>query len=162
MVKAKILFVCLGNICRSPLAEAIFKEKIKASKLEDHFEADSCGTSNYHIGDPPDSRTIANARKNGVAISHLGRQLCTDDLEQYDYILAMDQSNYQNILRLTNAQQYSGKVSLMRTYDPEGKGKEVPDPYYGGESQFQEVFDILDRSMDTFIAHLREKYKVER
>jgi protein-tyrosine phosphatase len=162
MTKAKILFVCLGNICRSPLAEAIFKDKIRNHALDAYFEADSCGTSNYHIGDPPDSRTIANARKNGVAISHLGRQLCTNDLEAYDYILAMDKSNYQNILKLANAQQYSGKVALMRNYDPVGKGEEVPDPYYGGEKNFQEVFEILDRSMEGFIKHLEEQYKVTR
>ena len=161
MIKAKILFVCLGNICRSPLAEAIFKHKIRSHQLDAYFEADSCGTSNYHIGDPPDTRTIANARKNGVAINHLGRQLCTDDLEKYDYILAMDQSNYQNILKIDNAQQYSGKVALMRSYDPLGKGKEVPDPYYGGESLFQEVFEILDRSMDNFIQHLEKKFDVK-
>jgi protein-tyrosine phosphatase len=160
MTKAKILFVCLGNICRSPLAEAIFKDKIRNRALDAYFEADSCGTSNYHIGDPPDSRTIANALKNGVAISHLGRQLCTNDLEEYDYILAMDKSNYQNILKLANAQQYSGKVALMRAYDPVGKGEEVPDPYYGGEKNFQEVFEILDRSMEGFIKHLEERYKV--
>src|SRR5689334_21286036 len=87
MVKAHILFVCLDNTCRSHLAEAIFKHKVKSHQLEAYFEADSCGTSNYHIGDPPDTRTIANARKNGVAINHLGRQLSTDDLEKYDYIL---------------------------------------------------------------------------
>src|SRR5688500_6248347 len=104
MTKAKILFVCLGNICRSPLAEAIFKDKIRNRALDAYFDAASCGTSNYHIGDPPDSRTIANALKNGVAISHLGRQLCTNALEEYDYILAMGKSNYQNILKLANAQ----------------------------------------------------------
>jgi protein-tyrosine phosphatase len=162
MTKAKILFVCLGNICRSPLAEAIFKDKIRNHALDAYFEADSCGTSNYHIGDPPDFRTIANARKNGVAISHLGRQLCANDLEEYDYILAMDKSNYQNILKLANAQQYSGKVALMRAYDPVGKGEEVPDPYYGGEKNFQEVFDILDRTMEEFVKHLEEQYKVTR
>ena len=162
MSKAKILFVCLGNICRSPLAEAIFKHKIKEHRLEAYFEADSCGTSNYHIGDPPDSRTIANAKKNGVIITHLGRQLCDRDLEQYDYVLAMDNSNHQNILRLTNAIQFSGKVELMRNYDPKEKGGEVPDPYYGGEGHFQEVFDILDRTMENFIQHLEQKYEVKR
>jgi protein-tyrosine phosphatase len=160
MVKAKILFVCLGNICRSPLAEAIFKHKIKERRLEHYFEADSCGTSNYHIGDPPDTRTVANARKNGVSMDHLGRQLCEKDLQDYDYVLAMDNSNHQNILRLANASDFSGKVALMRNYDPAGKGGEVPDPYYGGESHFQEVFDILDRTMENFIQHLEDKYQV--
>ena len=160
MIKARILFVCLGNICRSPLAEAIFKHKIKQRDFAQHYASDSCGTSNYHIGGTPDSRTIANALKNGVTMDHLGRQLCAKDLEEYDYVLAMDNSNYQNILKLANGQHYSGKVALMRSYDPVGKGGEVPDPYYGGESHFQEVFDILDRTMDNFIQHLNEKFQV--
>jgi protein-tyrosine phosphatase len=162
MVKAKILFVCLGNICRSPLAEAIFKHKIKQHRLEQYFVADSCGTSNYHIGDAPDARTISNARKNGVTIDHLGRQLCSQDLEDYDYVLAMDKTNYQNILRLSNASDHALKVDLMRNYDSVSRGSEVPDPYYGGESHFQEVFDILDRSMEHFIEHLETKYDVKR
>jgi len=161
MVKAKILFVCLGNICRSPLAEAIFKHKIKEHRLEAYFEANSCGTANYHIGDPPDTRTVANARKNGVSMNHLGRQLCEKDLQDYDYVLAMDKSNHQHILRLANAGHFPGKVALMRNYDSVDKGGEVPDPYYGGESHFQEVFDILDRTMENFIQHLEDKYQVK-
>jgi protein-tyrosine-phosphatase len=90
MQKIKVLFVCLGNICRSPLAEAIFKDKLKKKGLERFFEVDSCGTSNYHIGDQPDSRTIANARKNGIAIDHCGRQFTANDFGDFDYILAMD------------------------------------------------------------------------
>jgi len=153
--------VCLGNICRSPLAEAIFKHKIKERKLEASFEGDSCGTSNYHIGDPPDARTIRNAAKNGVKINHLGRQLTERDLESFDYILAMDKSNYQNIFRLANAGAHADKISMMRQFDPEDKGGEVPDPYYGGERGFQEVFDILDRSMEEFIDYLQEKNLVK-
>jgi protein-tyrosine phosphatase len=157
MKKIHILFVCLGNICRSPLAEAIFKHKIKGTPLEELVEADSCGTSNYHIGDIPDHRTIANARKNGVAIDHYGRQLCTNDLEQYDYVLAMDQSNYQNILRIAEKHHDRTRVMLMRDFDPLGKGESVPDPYYGTEKDFQEVFDILNRTMDGFIRSLASR-----
>jgi protein-tyrosine phosphatase len=158
MKKIKVLFVCLGNICRSPLAEAIFKHKIKAKGLTDLVEADSCGTSNYHIGSQPDPRTIANATRNGVSIDHCGRQLCTDDFEQFDFILAMDRSNYTNIMRLPGSDAFAYKVQLMREFDPAEKGGEVPDPYYGGEKGFQEVFDILDRTMESFISYLEKQH----
>jgi protein-tyrosine phosphatase len=156
MGKVKVLFVCLGNICRSPLAEAIFKHKVKARGWGWWIEADSCGTSNYHIGGRPDPRTITNASKNGISIDHCGRQLTEQDLNDFDYILAMDNSNYNNILRLPGSSPYSHKVKLMREFDPSGKG-EVPDPYYGGEKGFQEVFDILNRSMEKFLQHLEKE-----
>ncbi len=154
MTKKKVLFVCLGNICRSPLAEAIFKQKVKERGVEHLFEADSCGTSNYHIGDSPDERTLANALKNGIRIHHLGRQLNTADLESFDIILAMDSSNYRNILQLPNAMTHKDKIRLMRAYDSGQQGEDVPDPYYGGERGFQEVFEILSRSMDGLMDEL--------
>ena len=153
----KVLFVCLGNICRSPLAEAIFKHKIKEKGLEKFIEADSCGTANYHVGHLPDSRTLANALKNGVTLNHFGRQLCTNDLDNFDFIFAMDATNHTNILRLKNASNHTQKIALMRDFDPINKG-EVPDPYHGDELDFQNVFDILNRTMDNFIIHLEKEY----
>jgi protein-tyrosine phosphatase len=119
------------------------------------MEADSCGTSNYHIGGLPDHRTIANAARNGITIDHCVRQLTIDDLEKFDFILAMDKSNYQNILRLPGAENFKDKISLMRDFDPKEKG-EVPDPYHGGEESFQDVYNILDRTMTSFINYLTE------
>jgi protein-tyrosine phosphatase len=156
MNKINVLFVCLGNICRSPLAEAIFKDKIERKNLGKHFKVDSCGTSNYHIGDIPDHRTISTAQKNGIKIDHYVRQLTLDDLERFNYIIAMDHSNHQNILRLSEDGMHTEKVFLMREFDPHGKGKEVPDPYYGDERNFQEVFEILDRSTDNFLLHIEK------
>lgn len=152
----KILFVCLGNICRSPLAEGILKHKLKLMGLDSKVMVDSCGTSNYHIGDLPDSRTRDNAKKNGITLDHRGRQLSNKDIDQFDFILAMDRSNYNNILRLVDDSSLKSKVMLMREFDHQ-EGTEVPDPYYGGEDGFQEVFDILDRSIDEFIRHLQSK-----
>lgn len=153
----RILFVCLGNICRSPLAEAVFNHKVREKQLEKIFLSHSCGTANYHIGDDPDPRTVKNALKNGVKIQHVGRQLAEEDLDNYDLILAMDQQNYRNILRLKSAGKHTHKIKLMRVYDPVCAG-DVPDPYYGTEENFQEVFDILDRSMENLIGQLHEQH----
>jgi protein-tyrosine phosphatase len=158
MAKIKVLFVCLGNICRSPLAEAIFKTRISELGLISRIEADSCGTAGYHIGDKPDPRTIANARKNGIEIRHVGRQLSLRDIEQYDFIVAMDRSNYQNILNVRGAEHHREKIALMRDFDARCDHEDVPDPYYGGEQLFQEVFEILDRSTSSLVDHLKNKH----
>lgn len=151
----KILFVCLGNICRSPLAEAIFNDKIRQKELENDFQSDSCGTGNYHVGDWPDDRTVKCANKNGVPINHFGRQLNRTDLDKFDLILAMDGSNLLNILKLAD-ETTRKKIKLMRSYDPLGHG-DVPDPYYGTERDFDEVFEILDRSIDGLLKQLLAK-----
>lgn len=145
----KVLFVCLGNICRSPLGEAIFNERVRQKGLQDEFQSDSCGTANYHVGDWPDDRAIKCAKRNGILINHFGRQLKRDDLDKFDLILAMDSSNFQNILRLST-ESNRAKIKMMRDFDPKGKG-DVPDPYYGGDKDFDEVFEILDRSIEVLI-----------
>jgi protein-tyrosine phosphatase len=99
---------------------------------------------------------MANARKNGVTIEHCGRQFTTSDLNDFDYILAMDHSNFRNIQKLLKDPSHTEKVMLMREFDTTGKGEEVPDPYYGGEKNFQNVFEILDRSTENFLNHLQQ------
>jgi len=146
----RILFVCLGNICRSPLAKSIFNHKIKEAGLVNIFECDSCGTSNYHIGSAPDERTIKNSLKNGVQINHAARQLTDQDFKTFDLILAMDKSNYDNILQLPSASDNLHKIKMMREFDPLERG-DVPDPYYGEEKDFQQVFDILHRSVENLL-----------
>lgn len=148
----RILFVCLGNICRSPLAEALFVHKINARGLQDRFHADSCATSNYNTGDGPDHRTLKNARANGIEINHVARQLVPDDFEYYDRILVMDRQNLRNTKAVSHADHHD-KIMIMRSFDPHGEG-DVPDPYYGGEQGFQEVFEILDRSVDGLLEDL--------
>src|SRR5258708_27352900 len=142
----KLLFVCLGNICRSPLAEAIFNDKVRRKGLQKEFQSDSCGTGNYHVGDWPDDRTIKCAQKNNILINHLGRQLKSSDLDDFDLILAMDRSNLHNILKLADEEMKSN-VKSVRNYDPLGFG-DVPDPYYVIERDLDAGFEILARSID--------------
>lgn len=158
MSKVKVLFVCLGNICRSPLAEGIFRHKIKERGLEDSFEVDSCGTAAYHIGKSPDERSVANAKMNGVYYTHRARQFVSSDFKEFDVVLPMDESNKEDILaiRPINA---TATVFKMRHFDVLAKGADVPDPYYGGPQGFQEVFEIIDRSCEQLLEHLLSKEK---
>lgn len=143
----KVLFVCLGNICRSPLAEGIFKHQVKMAGLERKISVDSAGTSGWHIGDSPDPRSIDIAFKNGILLDSFGRKAIADDFLQFDYILAMDRDNYRDLDNLQKSIKTSrAKLSLMRDYDETGPGADVPDPYYGGDEGFKKVFEMLDRS----------------
>lgn len=147
----RVLFVCLGNICRSPLAEAIFLHKAR-SRGWSQLEADSCGTSNYNLGDDPDPRTLRNASRNGVTVEHVARQLSASDFSTFDRILVMDRNNLRATLAVADPQHHH-KVELLRAFDPIGEG-EVPDPYYGSEEDFQEVFEMLDRCVEGLLRDL--------
>ncbi len=151
----KVLFVCLGNICRSPVAEAIFNKGIREARLVHRFLADSAGTSAYHLGDPPDQRSVNNALSNGVKINHRARQIISKDFYEFDYILAMDQDNLQHIELMAQNQGVSHRgIFLIRSFQSNGQALEVPDPYFGGKHGFQKVFDVLDDCNQKFIEYL--------
>lgn len=147
----KILFVCLGNICRSPLAEGLANKIAKESGLEQKVVFDSCGTGAYHIGEQPDPRTMANAKSNGLIIKHQARQFDKSDFREFDYILAMDQDNLANIKKIDQTSAFEDKLFLMRDFDSLSPGADVPDPYFGGSEGFQNVYDILERSINEFM-----------
>lgn len=159
MAQVKVLFVCLGNICRSPLAEGIFRFKVKERGLSHLFHIDSCGTADYHIGEKPDSRSLANAKKNGLDYMHRGRQLKVSDFKEFDYIFPMDDLNLKDVLAM-KPEGAKAEVMKMRSLDDEEKGSDVPDPYYGGENGFQLVFDILDHSSDKLLNALIQRHQL--
>ena len=139
----KILFVCLGNICRSPTAEGVFLHLLKQQNLEDQFFIDSAGTSGWHAGERADPRSRNTAKQFGFDLPSKSRKLTVDDLEHFDYIIAMDRSNYNNIVALATKEEHRQKIYLFRDFDPaSAPNSEVPDPYYGGPKGFQNVFDI--------------------
>lgn len=139
----KILMVCLGNICRSPLAEGILKSKLPRNQ----FFVDSAGTANYHVGIAPDIRSIAVAKKYGLNISDLsGRQFSVSDFDAFDYIYVMDASNYNNVIALARDEHDLAKVKLIMNELYPNQNHDVPDPYYGGDEGFENVYKMLDDS----------------
>ena len=139
----RLLFVCLGNICRSPSAENIMNHLVKEAELEGQVTCDSAGTAGYHAGAAPDRRMGVAARKRGIELKGQARQFQAADLEKFDLILAMDRDNYQDILGCDQSGQYSHKVKMMGDYATRHSDKEVPDPYYGGDQGFDYVIDLL-------------------
>lgn len=137
-----VLFVCLGNICRSPQAEGIFLRQVRDAKLEHEFLIDSAGTSHYHIGDDPDWRTQRTSEKHGVPLDHKGRQFTIADFDTFDHILVMDRSNLHDVVQLTRSEADRAKVKLLREYDQLADAASVPDPYYGTGDGFENVYQI--------------------
>lgn len=150
----KVLFVCLGNICRSPSAENIMNHLIKEAGLEAKIICDSAGTSGYHIGASPDRRMSAAAAKRGIELLGHSRKLKSSDLANFDLILAMDRENYRDILYLDREGKYEDKVALMCQFAKNHSAKEVPDPYYGGQAGFDNVIDLLLDSCEGLLEYI--------
>jgi protein-tyrosine phosphatase len=149
----KILMVCLGNICRSPLAEGILAHKTQHLSVE----VDSAGTSAYHVGEAPDIRSIKTGRAHGINISNQrGRQFEAGDFERFDLIYAMDSSNLQNILKLARTEADKAKVKLLLNERTPGTNESVPDPYYGGDNGFEDVYRMLDEATDVILKKLED------
>ena len=150
----KILMVCLGNICRSPLAQGILESKINQHQLR-NLIVDSAGTGNWHSDSPPEIRSINIAKKNGIDISHQkARQFNTEDFNIFDKILVMDTNNYRNLLRLASSQEDIEKIKLILDYSFPNKKASVPDPYYGGSNGFESVYHLLDQACEEIIQKL--------
>lgn len=146
-----ILMVCLGNICRSPLAEGILRQKIKEKNLP--WTVDSAGTAAYHVGEAPDPRSIAVAKAHGIDIlDQRGRQLTVSDFDQFDLILTMDSSNYQNAIRLARNDAERAKVRLIMNFAEPGQNRSVPDPYWDNNG-FEGVYKMLDQATESLIQH---------
>jgi protein-tyrosine phosphatase len=151
--KVRVLFVCHGNICRSPLAEGVFRRLVQDARVSELFEIDSAGTSSYHVGDGPDPRTSAEAASRGLVLEHSARRIRKDDFDYFDHILVMDDAN----LSAVSSQSSGGRavVRLLRSYDAEaGADLNVPDPYYGGATGFRDVHDMVYRACSGLLAVL--------
>ncbi len=154
-VVPKVLFVCLGNICRSPAAENILDHLLRTQHPELAVIGDSAGTGSYHVGSSPDRRMIQAAQRHGIEIKGRARQLVASDLAEFDLILAMDCDNYHQIRALDPKGQYAHKIKMMCDFCTQHSDREVPDPYYGGESGFEYVIELLTDACQGLIQHLQ-------
>lgn len=151
----RVLFVCLGNICRSPLAEGVFMSLVEEAGLSDMFEIDSAGTGSWHVGERPDARAIMVAREHGIELDSHARQVTSEDLHNFDYVIAMDRENLLSLQRMASSSGGDAEIQLLRAYDPDPEGSEVPDPYYGGVGGFENVYQIVSRACEGLLARLR-------
>lgn len=153
-----ILFICMGNICRSPLAEGIFQHKLSQRVLHHKYMVESAGTGNWHVGDLADSRMRATALRNGIDLTSRARQVDTKDFKRFDMLLAMDRDNYLHLLDMDKSATYIERVHMMRAFDPDVQQElDVPDPYFGGDSGFDDVYQMLDRSCENLLNILESK-----
>jgi protein-tyrosine phosphatase len=157
MMKLAVLMVCMGNICRSPLAEGAFKRAIEAAGLEGVVRVDSAGTHDYHIGDAPDPRSRATARRHGFDIDgQRGRQVRADDFHAFDFILAMDSENLANLLSIAPPAAKTRPQCLL-TYSPRFRNQDVPDPYYGGAQGFEAVLAMIEDAIPELLLAVRDR-----
>ena len=147
-----VLFVCLGNICRSPLAQGIFQHLVNQNNLTNHYKIDSCGTASYHTGNPPDPRSIQTAALHNIDITQQrARQFNPkSDIEQFDYIIPMDTQNKHDLIKAAAPKQ---KLHLMRSFDPTTTAPDIPDPYYGGDGGFEQVYQMLTLACQGLLDH---------
>jgi protein-tyrosine phosphatase len=156
-----ISFVCMGNICRSPTAEAIMRHLVRQAGLQDAIEIDSAGTGAWHVGEERDRRSRTVAKRRGMPIEGPARQFERDDFARFDLVLALDEENARDLRRLAPNDDARKKIHLLRDFDPAApKGSGVPDPYYGGPEGFDEVFDICLSACQGLLDHLRRTFKL--
>lgn len=153
----RVIFVCLGNICRSPLAATVLRRQVARAGLSEHFRIDSAGISDYHVGETPDPRMAETAARHGVTLTGRARQVRPADVRDADYVIAMDRDNRTDLLALVDGEGAS-HVQLLRFYDPEAAGEaDVPDPYYGGPAGFERVYEMVERSCSALLHHIRKE-----
>jgi protein-tyrosine phosphatase len=153
----RLLFVCLGNICRSPTAEGVMRMLVERDGLAERIELESAGTGAWHVGNPPDARAAAAARARGVTLEGRARQVRLEDFEDFDLLLAMDRENLEELRRLAAGDEQRTKVRLLREFDPAGEDGDldVPDPYYGAAGGFDEVFELVQAACEGLLEHVR-------
>ncbi|GHF12027.1 protein-tyrosine-phosphatase [Kordiimonas sediminis] len=156
----KVLFVCMGNICRSPMAEGAFRSAVSAAGLQDRFHIDSAGTIGFHAGNPPDRRAIHTAQKNGIQINNQrSRKVMPDDFRVFDYILAMDHENLDDLLDRAPTE-HQQKISLFLPYAPQLSMSEMPDPYYGADNQFDLCFRAATIAAEELLHHISAQHNL--
>ncbi len=142
-----VLFVCMGNICRSPLAEGLFRQLLEQRELQSQYMVTSAGTGNWHLGDPADSRMIATARRHGLELVARAQQVIRQHFDRFDLLLAMDQLNHAHLRRMARSASERARIHLLREFDPQaGPDLDVPDPYFGGADGFERVYQMVARS----------------